>query len=58
MSVKPEKVEFTRRQLDYLERMFPEFVGGEQTTHAQYLLHSGKRQVVLHIRQQLQKDHR
>lgn len=50
------KVEFTERQLQYLERMFPEMVSDANTTHAEFLVQSGKRVVVKHLRNLMQKE--
>lgn len=41
--------EFTERQLEYLERLFPEIVGDASTSHAAFLIQSGKRIVVKHL---------
>ena len=43
------KVSFTRRQYDYLNRIYGESTGSAATTEAELRLNQGRRQVVLHI---------
>lgn len=50
------KVEFTERQLLYLERMYPEIVGDANTSHEEFLIQAGKRVVVKHLRSLMQKE--
>lgn len=47
---KPNKVEFTRQQLEFLERTFPELTGGPSTTHDERVWAAGQRSVVSTIR--------
>lgn len=49
--------EFTERQIEYLERLFPEVVGDASTSHATFLIQSGKRIVVKHLAGLRQKEH-
>lgn len=55
MSV-PQKVQFTEQQVAYLERMFPEILADARTSHAEFLVQTGKRIVVRHLRDAMQKD--
>jgi hypothetical protein len=50
------KVEFTKRQLDYLDRMFPEHVGTPDTSHEKFLFHAGQRNVVAALKHLQQKE--
>lgn len=56
MSTQKPQVEFTERQVQYLEKMFPEHVGDASTTHPEFLIQSGKRTVVAFLRSKLQKE--
>lgn len=56
MALTKPKVEFTERQVQYLEQMFPEIVGDASTSHSEYLVQSGKRTVVNFLRSKLQKE--
>uniref|UniRef100_A0AAU6W1X2 Ribonuclease E n=4 Tax=unclassified bacterial viruses TaxID=12333 RepID=A0AAU6W1X2_9VIRU len=48
--------EFTERQIEYLERMYPEITGDASTSHETFLVQSGKRTVVRHLRSLLTKE--
>lgn len=56
MVIKAPKVEFTRQQLEFLERQFPEFTGNAQTTHAEFLEQAGKRSVIRFLKHYMQKE--
>lgn len=51
-----QKPEFTERQIAYLERLYPEVLGTASTSHAEFLIQTGKRTVVNHLRSLLQKE--
>lgn len=56
MSNVPEpKIYFSREQYEYLAKIFPEVLGTENTTHADFLVHTGKRQVVHFIKSRVRQ---
>jgi hypothetical protein len=53
-----QKVEFTQRQLEFLDKMFPEHVGTPDTTPERFMYHAGQRNVVASLKQYAQKEQR
>lgn len=53
MSNEPQKVIFTRNQLELLEQMFPERVLGSAHSEAELRFYFGQRSVVQFIRERL-----
>lgn len=51
-----DKVEFTQKQMDFLEKQFPEQVGTPQTTDAQLRYWSGQRSVIAVLRTRVQTE--
>lgn len=47
---KHQRVTFTRQQIEYLERVYPEVVGSHETTEAEYRYRAGQRSVLLFLR--------
>lgn len=54
---KPQEapVEFTARQLQYLERQYPEQLALPTVTVEQIRFNAGQRSVIMHLRTRLQK---
>lgn len=48
--------EFTRRQMEWLEKMFPEVAGTPTTTNEALRFHAGQRSVIHVVRQRVQKN--
>lgn len=46
----PKSVTFTRRQVEYINKQFPEVVGGPATPNEELRYRQGQRSVVLFLR--------
>lgn len=50
----PAQITFTRQQLDYLERLFPEIdAGSDAMSEAKIRHHLGQRSVIAHIKRKV-----
>lgn len=55
MNKQESPVEFTQRQLDFLERAYPEILARPEVSLDQVRFNAGQRSVILNLRSRLQK---
>lgn len=51
-----QRVTFTRQQYEYLNKMYPEHVGNQDSTEAEYRFRAGQRAVVLMVLSKVTQD--